>query len=182
MSNMITILNFSPRTNGNCEQITQYIKDFHSESIVKIYHIESNVTPCSACDYECLKPGSVCPGITDYLRELMQDICASERAYYIVPNFCGYPNATFFAFNERRVALMKETRAVYPGIEKKFIIVSNTESECFAQAMRQQVAGDPDMLYLKSGKYKKQSTAGDILTSQEAQADLKAFLESKASV
>ena len=32
-------------------------------------------------------------------------------------------------------------------------------------------------LYLKTGKYKKRSTAGDILDSQEAVADLTAFLE-----
>ena len=61
-------------------------------------------------------------------------------------------------------------------VQKRFIIVSNTEGATFDSAMRQQVNGDPDVLYLKSRKYQKRSIAGDILDSEAAIADLEAFL------
>lgn len=60
------------------------------------------------------------------------------------------------------------------NVRKRFIVVSNTEG--FEQAMQQQTKGKPEILYLKTGKYKKQSIAGDLLDSVEARADLDAFL------
>lgn len=57
------------------------------------------------------------------------------------------------------------------------IIISNTEGDNFKNAMMQQVSGQPVMLYMKTGKYKKRSTAGDIMDSEDAQADLRAFLD-----
>ena len=63
----------------------------------------------------------------------------------------------------------------YMTVQKRFIIVSNSE-EHFVQAMQQQTNDIPDILYLQSSKYGKQSIAGDILDSDEAKADLEAFL------
>ncbi len=87
----------------------------------------------------------------------MQAVMSSDVTYMIVPNYCGFPCANYLAFYERSVLL------------------SNTETEVFNQAMRQQVSGDPDVLYPKSGKYGKRSTAGDILDSEAARTDLQTF-------
>ena len=43
--------------------------------------------------------------------------------------------------------------------------------------MQQQINDQPEILYLKTGKYQKQSIAGDLLTSEAARTDLQAFLD-----
>ena len=111
----------------------------------------------------------------------MRAVMQSDITYMIVPNFCGMPCANYYAYNERSVGFFNMDRSVmgqYMNVKKRFIIISNTETVMFDQAMRQQTKEDPDAVYLKSGKYGKRSTAGDILESAEAQADLKAFLNS----
>ena len=69
----------------------------------------------------------------------------------------------------------------YMAVKKRFIIISNTENN-FAEAMRQQTNDQPDILYLKSRKYQKQSIAGDLLTSEAAKADLQAFLARESTL
>lgn len=102
----------------------------------------------------------------------------ADLVYYIVPNYCGFPNASYFAFNERTVGYFNSNRDAmmqYMSIQKKFIVISNTESEMFYNAMQQQ-AERPNILYLKTSKYGKQSIDGDVLDAMEARADLEAFL------
>ena len=102
----------------------------------------------------------------------------SDLVYFIVPNYCGYPCANYFAFNERSVGYfnMDPLRMDrYMSVTKRFIIVSNSEDH-FAEAMQQQTNEIPDILYLRSSKYGKQSIAGDIMDSDEAKAVLEAFL------
>ena len=67
------------------------------------------------------------------------------------------------------------------SVRKRFIIISNTESN-FTEAMQQQTNDQPDILYLKSRKYQKQSIAGDLLTSKAAKSDLQAFLTRESSL
>ena len=89
---------------------------------------------------------------------MMDNICQADLAYFIVPNYCGYPCANYFAFNERTVGyfnLKRELMQKYMNVPKRFIMISNTEGSNFANAMKQQVNGEPDILYLKSGKYGK---------------------------
>ena len=94
----------------------------------------------------------------------MQTLCISScRISAVIP--AGF-------FNGDRALTQK-----YMSIEKKFIVVSNTEGDNFRNALQQQTSAEPEILYLKTGKYKKRSTAGDILDSQEAVSDLTAFLE-----
>ena len=69
----------------------------------------------------------------------------------------------------------------YMTIQKRFIIVSNSE-ENFTETMQQQVNDRPDILFLKTSKYQKQSIAGDLLTSEAAKADLWAFLAQDTSL
>ena len=64
----------------------------------------------------------------------------------------------------------------YQSVAKRFIVVSNTENDYFVQALKSQSNQEMKILYLKTGKYGKRSTAGDILESDEAKADLDSYL------
>ena len=110
----------------------------------------------------------------------MDAVTNSDTAYFIIPNYCGMPCANYYAFNERSVGyfnLDRNKMKAYMSVKKKFVVISNTESDQFVNALRQQVNEDPDIVYLKTRKYGKQSIAGDILESEAARADLDAWLE-----
>jgi len=99
--------------------------------------------------------------------------------YYVIPNYCGYPCGNYFAFNERSVGYFNMNRELmnhYMSVPNRFIIISNTEDDNFVNAMRQQTEDTPNILYMQSRKYGKRSTAGDLLDSEAARADLDAYL------
>lgn len=176
----VVILNFSTRINGNCANIAKKIAVHGMRTNVSSYIIDGRIGPCGNCDYECLRPQVRCPNVSDYQSEVMDAVINADITYMILPNYCGFPCANFLAFNERSVGYFNMDRSVmerYMNARKRFIIVSNSENQMFEQAMRQQVKSDPDVLYLKSSKYGKQSIAGDILNSEAALADLQAFLD-----
>lgn len=179
MGNKVAILVFSTRENGNCANIAKFVSNYHKENAAILVISAENARPCGNCDYECLTPGAVCPLADPEYRSLMDSICECDLVYFVVPNFCGYPCAEYFAYNERTVGYFQMDRdrmKRYMDIPKRFIVVSNTEG--FEAVMRQQTNEEPKILYLKSGKYKKRSTAGDILESEDAKNDLRAFLQS----
>ena len=174
----ITILNFSGRKDGNCAHIAEHISVRRADTFVHIYAIDRRISPCNNCNYECLQPGVTCPNVSEYQEQVMHGILGSDTVYMIVPNYCGFPNANFLAFNERSVGFFNSDRALmqqYMSVRKRFIIVSNTENEVFQKAMEQQ-SKSPEVLYLKTSKYGKRSIAGDLLDSAEAVADLDAYL------
>ena len=181
MNKKIVIMDFSPRKGGNCAKIAEKIKEIHNRTNVHVFKIDlNNFAPCHNCNYECLTPEAVCPIRTEYQMQVMQTACESDLIYYIVPTLCGYPNATYFAFNERTVGFFNMDRALtkqYMSVPKRFIVVSNTENDNFRNAMQQQTAEEPKMLYLKTGKYKRRSTAGDLMDCEEAVNDLSAVIE-----
>lgn len=179
MVKKVMILTFSTRDNGNCANIGKYVSNYYGKNAQVIVIGAEKVRPCGNCDYECLMPGAVCPIMDADYRSLMDAVCKSDLVYFVVPNYCGYPCAAYFAYNERTVGYFQMDRGRmkrYMEIPKKFIIVSNTEG--FEQIMRQQTHEEPKILYLKSGKYQKRSTAGDLMDSEEARNDLNAFLQS----
>ena len=180
MHRNVVILCFSGRSGGNCEQISEFIKHFYMRTNVLVFKIDNiSVSSCGGCNYECLKQCEICPKLTDEHRQLMDAIVDADIVYFIVPNYCGYPCANYFAFNERSVGYFNMDRTLmekYMAVKKRFIIISNTETN-FAEAMQQQTNEAPDILYLKSGKFKKQNIAGDLMTSDAAKADLWAFLD-----
>lgn len=181
----ITILNFSGRNNGNCVAIKRYLINKCEHLNVYSYDVNNHFSPCGNCDYECLRPGVSCPNLSDNQREVMDVVCSSDLVYFIIPNYCGFPCANYYAFNERSVGYFNLDRSAmqrYMAVKKKFIVVSNTESEQFTQAMRQQTDDEPDILYLKTQKYGKRSIAGDLLDSEAARADLNAYLTRAISV
>lgn len=174
----ITILNFSSRNDGNCAHIAQHIEVRNADTLVYTYVIDQRISPCNNCDYECLQPGVKCPNVSQYQEQIMNSILNSDMVYMIVPNYCGFPCANFLAFNERSVGFFNLDRGLmqrYMAVRKRFIIVSNTENEVFQKAMEQQ-SKSVEVLYLKTSKYGKRSTAGDLLDSAEAVADLDAYL------
>lgn len=174
----VVILNFSSRKGGNCAHAAEFISQHHLTDDVKTFTIDS-INPCGGCDYECLNPAAKCPNVSAYQEEVMHAVMHSDITYMIIPNFCGMPCANFYAYNERSIGFFNMDRGVmgqYMNVKKRFVIISNTETVMFDQAMRQQTKEDPDVIYLKSGKYGKRSTAGDILESTHAQADLNGFL------
>lgn len=178
MNKCITILSFSSRADGNCAKISEYVSHYYMQTNVRLYIIDSkNFASCSNCNYECLKQGMRCPHLTENQKTIMDAICNSDLVYFIVPNYCGYPCANYFAYNERSVGYFSLDRAKmnrYMDVPKRFIIVSNTEG--FEKAMQQQTNSKPEILYLKSGKYKRQSIAGDLMDSETVRADLDTFL------
>lgn len=177
--NKITILSFSGRPEGNCRQISGYIQNYHRGTDVRIF-IFDGFSPCGHCDYACLRPSQSCPSKSAEYTRMMDRICESDLVYFIVPNYCSFPCASFFAFNERSVgyfSLDHNRLDQYMAVKKRFVIVSNTESLCFTEAMQQQTSETPDMLYLKTSKYQKQSIAGNLLESEAARDDLRTFLD-----
>lgn len=176
----VVILNFSGRKNGNCSAIAQHITNYYENANIRSYHIDHKFGACGGCNYECLAPGVTCPNVSDFQKEIMGAICESDITYYIVPNYCGLPSSNYFAFNERSVGYFNMDRELlkkYMTVHKGFIVVSNTESDYFKQAMQQQTNQEMKILYMKTGKYGKRSTAGDILESEIAVADLNSYLD-----
>ena len=179
MAKNVVILNFSGRKIGNCSAIEQHISEHYANANICSFHIDQTYGNCGGCNYECLKPGVVCPNATPFQKEVMDAVCQSDVTYYIVPNYCGLPSGNYFAFNERCIGYFNGDRALtgkYQAVEKRFIIVSNTETEFFRNAMQLQTNAEIKMLYLKTGKYRKNSLAGDIMESEDARADLDNFL------
>lgn len=179
MSNNVVILNFSGRKVGNCSAIGHFISEYHANANIRSYHINQTFDSCGGCNYECLTPGISCPNVTAFQKEIMDAICESNITYYIIPNYCGLPSGNYFAFNERCIGYFNMDRELtkkYQSVPKRFVIVSNTESDFFTQSLRQQTNQEIKPLYLKTGKYGKRSTAGDILESDTARTDLISFL------
>lgn len=176
MSKNVVILNFSGRKIGNCGRICDFLTDFYNRTNVCSLFV--NVGCCGNCNYECLNTNAICPNLDKEYLQIMDGIMDADLVYYVIPNFCGYPCANYFAFNERSVGYFNMDRVKmenYMKIPKRFIIVSNTEG--FEEVLMQQTIDEPIVQYMKSSKYNKRSTAGDIMECQEAKDDLTAFLK-----
>ena len=105
-----------------------------------------------------------------------------DVVYLIIPNFCGFPCANYMSFNERSVGffnLDRELMQRYMDVRKRFILISNTESEVFCSAMAQQAAKTDEVLYLKTSRFGRRSIAGDLMECPEAVAELDAFLSAE---
>ena len=180
MAKNIVLIRFSSRKEGNCAAISAYISKHHAAQNVMEYTVdESIVQPCNCCNYECLQPGKLCPNLNDAQNAIMDSISSADLVYYIIPNYCGYPCANYFVFNERSVGYYNKDRELmkkYRNIPKRFIVVSNTEGPNFESALQQQVNHKPEILYLKTSKYQIHSTTGNLMESDAAKGDLYAFL------
>lgn len=174
------MLRFSHRQAGNCAAIAAHIRTSLPVGVVSEFVMDGEACKsCQGCNYQCLKGEGDCPHQSGVYYDALNAIMASDLVYFILPNYCGFPCASYFAFNERSVGFFHGDEATlesYLAVRKRFIIVSNTESQTFVDAMQQQVAEEPDIFYLKSKAYGKKSIHGDVLTSECAMVDLENFL------
>ena len=177
--NSIVIISFSGRKNGNCERIARHIQSLTGGRIYSF--AELNVHPCGQCSGECFANGSDCPHIGDDLPALYEAVMRCDLAFYILPNHCDYPNANFFAFNERSLCVFSkqpELLEAYGCIPKKFIVISGGEEENFRAALSQH-AENPDILFLRAKDYGKKSIAGDLMTAPDAVAKVESFIQNE---
>lgn len=139
-----------------------------------------NISPCGNCTYNCFDKNIKCPYIDDDIYHLYDSICASDMVYYIIPNYCDFPNANFFIFNERSQCYFQkhpELLKQYLEVKKKFIVVTNTEQSNFLQVLRYHVieAVEPDILFLSSRHFKKVSIKDNLMESEDASCLVKDF-------
>ena len=66
------------------------------------------------------------------------------------------------------------------NVPKRFIVVSNTGTKNFRDAMSQHTNNKPEILFLSAKHYGKVSIEGTILESDAARADLCRFVQTGA--
>ncbi len=114
---------------------------------------------------------------------MYEAVCESDVAAYIVPNYCDYPNACFFAFNERGQYFFQghdERYEKYMRRKKLFLVISNTGKENFEKAFSYHVPAEEkqNMLILSARKYGKSSIDGNLMEAREARDVVKEFVKS----
>ena len=170
---MITILSFSGREDGNSIRVANVIAEAIGRENTQIIDFsKANIEPCGHCHCDCFLPEGKCP-VGDDVVDIYQKITESEQVFFVLANYCGYPNANYFAFNERSSSYFlrnRELLAKYLAVPKKFIVISNSNQEKFTELMQYQVSNGttPEMLFLSSGKFKVSSFAGNLMDVPEA--------------
>lgn len=180
--NSAIILSFSGRRNGNCAAIARLIQQLTGGEVFSFADL--TVHPCGRCEYECFQHGSDCPYIGDDVLRLYDAVIRSRFAYYILPNHCDFPNANFFAFNERSLCFFSgrsDLLDAYLQIPKKFIAVSGSDSELIRAALSQH-AENPEILFLSAKAFEKKSIAGDLMTVPEAIETVKRFISQQSPI
>lgn len=175
---MVTVVSFSSRFNGNCGKISNYLGHFFQDSQVFSF-FDFTIHPCGGCHYECFASRETCPHFQDMEYQLLDSITHSHRAVFVVPNYCDYPNANFFTFNERSQCYFQghpELLEQYLAVPKKFVVISNTGTANFREAFTQHTYQEPEILFLSPRHYGKNSIQGDLLSSESVIADVTAFL------
>lgn len=179
----IIIVNFSGRKNGNCHSISKVIANVHSADNTNVYNFcDIKLAPCGKCEYECFDLDKQCPYQSDGIYDMYDKITQSDLAYFILPNYCDYPNANYFIFNERSQCFFQHHEQLldrYLNIKKRFVVVSNTQTQNFITALSYQIpeGESPDILFLPAKMYKKISIDGDLMTSPEAKKAVEAFCQ-----
>lgn len=175
---MNVMVSFSARKQGNCSKILDFCSKIMKNTSVFSFS-DFSVSPCGSCDYECFRSREACPHIHDMEFRILDAICRADSAVFIVPNYCDYPNANFFIFNERSNCYFQghpELLDQYLKVPKKFVVISNTFQTNFREAFLQHTDQEPDILFLSAKSFGKSSISGDILESAEAVSDLETFL------
>ena len=111
---------------------------------------------------------------------LLETITQSDVAYFILPNYCDYPCANYFIFNERSQCYFQgrpEMLDAYLRVPKRCIVLSNTNEENFIKALAYQTENSPDILFLSAKKYGKKRINGDLLTVEKAVYDITKFVK-----
>lgn len=174
----ICVISFSSRKKGNCAKIGEFISTQLPEA--KLYSFaDFEVHPCGKCNCECFVQSDKCPWIRDRESKLLEEIMKSTLTYFILPNYCDYPCANFFIFNERSQCYFQgheNLMARYEHTPKKAIVISNTNEEHFKAVLSYHSRSEMPILFLSAKKYGKSSIAGDLMTSGKVIDDLRAFI------
>ena len=112
--------------------------------------------------------------------DLLDAVTNSEQTYFILPNYCDYPCANFFIFNERSQCYFQGRPKLlesYEKVPKRFVVISNTNEDNFLQAMAYHTNDEPKVLFLSPKRYGKTSIKGDLLTNEKVVTDIVAFIE-----
>ena len=176
----VCIVSFSGRKSGNCARIAREVERcLNGEEVVLFDLAEQALRPCGQCGCECFADRRACPWIDDVEYPLLDALTHCDLAYLIVPNYCDYPGALYFAFNERSLCYFSGHEALlerYARVPKRFIVVSGGEPAHFREAFRQQISdGEPEMLMLSARAYGRESIAGDLMESESARAAVRDF-------
>lgn len=185
----ICFISFSGRSGGNCSSIAEKLrKHWKEEDTVEVYDFSSfTITPCGHCNCECFQARERCPYFDDPEFSVCDAIANSDFACFIVPNYCDYPCANFFTFNERSQCYFQHHQSLlerYLAVRKKFIVVSNTGQDNFIAAFRYHILenSEPDVLFLSAKQFHKTSIHGDLMESAEAEEMLLQFVRDEVSV
>ena len=172
------IISFSSRANGNCVQIGKLIRSV-SEDAALFDFSGIRLHPCGECAYQCFSPGDQCPYIDDMEYRLLDAVTHSDLTYFVLPNYCDYPCANYFMFNERSQCYFQghpELLERYEKVRKRAVVVSNTNEENFIKALSYQSYNKMDILFLSAKRYGKASIKGDLLTDESAVEEVMAFI------
>lgn len=173
------ILNFSGRRDGNCYSLARLVRELTGEGQV-VDFCGLDPQPCGKCGYECFRGGE-CPMAEDGLPGLYEKIAGAEEVVFLVPDYCGYPCANFFIFNERGCSYFagrQDRLDRFLCIPKRFVVVSGSESGAFRDAFRYLIAeGEPRVLYLSARKYGRDSLAGDLVRVPAVAEAVREFLK-----
>ena len=127
----ICVVSFSSRAGGNCSQIGKLIRSSCKDS--QFFDFSSfTVHPCGECGYECFSEPEKCPWSADMENRLLDAIIRSDLVYFILPNYCDYPCANFFIFNERSQGFFQgrpDLLDAYEKVPKRAVVVSNTNEK-----------------------------------------------------
>ena len=181
------IISFSSRAGGNCGSIAAEIRR-HVTGDVEIYDFSGfSITPCGRCGCECFRARESCPYFNDMEFTVCDAVTSSDLAYFIVPNYCDYPCANFFIFNERSQCYFQHHQNLlerYLAVKKKFIVVSNTGQDNFAAAFRYHVPEneEPNILFLSARQFQKVSIRGDLMDSAEARDAVLCFIKKEKNM
>lgn len=177
----ICVINFSGRKNGNCRNIAEKILSFYKDKTDYFDFSNTEISGCGKCDYQCFKRRDNCPYISDDAAKIYNSVTQSDISFFIVPNYCDYPCANYFAFNERSQCVFQGDYIFldkYLKAKKKFIVVSNGDKQNFYKAFEYQVEDGEkaDVLFLSAKKYGKKSIDGDLTQSSAALQDIEKFI------
>ena len=171
------LISFSGRNTGNCARIAAFLSE-QMEGAQSFRFSDFQIEPCGNCSCECLK-GSVCPK-NDMETALMNAVCSSDEAWFIVPNYCGFPCANLYIYNERSVGYFggdRQRMEQYMAVPKRFVLIGNGSQENFRRAFEQHTNEVPKILQLQSREFQVSSIAGNLLNQPEVQNRLIQFLQ-----
>lgn len=180
----VCIVSFSGRSGGNCAAIAEELCQWgNGRGEATVFDFSSlAVAPCGRCGYPCFQSRELCPYSGDPELALCEAVTNSGLTCFIVPNYCDYPCANFFIFNERSQGYFQQRPdllAKYLAVPKKFIVVSNTNRDNFTAAFRYHVPenAEPEILFLSARTFQKSSIDGDLMESAQAREALLEFME-----